>query len=46
VANEECVKRMKAEPFEAFTFKMVGVANYQLGNYGVAAKVLWQGRAK
>ena len=42
VANEDFVKRMKAEPFETFTFKVVKVANYQLGNYGVAAKRLWQ----
>jgi len=42
VANEDFVKRMKAEPLETFTFKVVGVANYQLGNYGVAAKKLWE----
>jgi acid phosphatase (class A) len=46
VANEDFAKRMKSEPFEAFTFKVVGVATYQLGNYGVAAKMLWQSRRK
>lgn len=43
VAKEEFVKQMKAEPFEAFTFKPDGVAIYQLGNFGTAAKKLWQG---
>ena len=42
VANEDFVKRMKAEPFESFPFKVAGVAAYQLGNYGVAAKRLWR----
>ena len=42
VANEDFVKRMKEDPFEAFTFKASGVATYQLGNYGVAAKKLWE----
>jgi len=42
VANEDFVKRMKAEPFEAFTFKADEVAVYQLGNFGTAAKMLWQ----
>lgn len=41
VANEDFVKRMKAEPFETFTFKAEGVAIYQLGNFGTAAKLLW-----
>jgi 2'-5' RNA ligase len=44
VANEDFVKRMKAELFEAFTFKADGVAVYQLGNFGTAAKMLWQYR--
>jgi len=42
VANEDFVKRMKAEPYEPFTFKADGVAIYQLGNFGTAAKMLWQ----
>jgi len=45
VATESFVKRLKAEPFEAFTFKPKDVAIYQLGNYGVAAKKLWQSGA-
>jgi len=42
VANEDFVKSMKAEPFEAFTFRPDGAAVYQLGNFGTAAKMLWQ----
>jgi hypothetical protein len=42
VATEAFVKQLKAEPFEAFSFKPVGVAIYQLGNFGTAAKKLWQ----
>lgn len=46
VANEDFVKQLKAESFEAFTFKAKGVAVYQLGNFGTAAKKLWQYQAK
>jgi phosphoglycolate phosphatase-like HAD superfamily hydrolase len=42
VATEAFVKQLKAEPFEAFTFKPAGVAIYQLGNFGTASKKLWQ----
>jgi len=42
VANEDFVKGMKAQPFEAFTFKVDGVAIYQLGNFGTASKKLWE----
>ena len=42
VAPEAFVKQLKAEPFAAFTFKPVGVAVYHLGNFGTAAKKLWQ----
>ena len=45
VAKEDFVKQLKAEPFEAFTFKPVGVGIYQLGNFGTAAKKLWQNQA-
>ena len=45
VAPEAFVKQLKAEPFAAFTFKPVGVAVYQLGNFGTAAKKLWQSPA-
>ena len=46
VANEEFVKRMKAEPYEAFTFSPDGVAICQLGNFGSAGKRLWPNRAR
>jgi 2'-5' RNA ligase superfamily len=42
VAHEDFVKGMKAEPFDAFTFKVAGAAVYHLGNFGTAAKKLWQ----
>jgi len=42
VASEAFVKQLKAEPFEAFAFRPKDVAIYQLGNFGVAAKKLWQ----
>jgi hypothetical protein len=42
VAHENFVEQMKARPFEKFTFKCVGVADYQLGNFGTAQKQLWQ----
>jgi 2'-5' RNA ligase superfamily len=42
VATEAFVKQLKAEPFEAFTFKPSAVAIYQLGNFGTAAKELWK----
>jgi len=45
VANESFVKQMKAEPFQEFTFKPTGVDIYQLGNFGTAAKKLWQNEA-
>jgi len=45
VAKEDFVKQLKAQPFEAFTFKPDGVAVYQLGNFGTAAKKLWQSQA-
>lgn len=45
VAHEDFVKRMKAEPSETFSFKVDGVAIYQLGNFGTAVKLLWQNEA-
>jgi hypothetical protein len=45
VAPEAFAKQLKAEPFEAITFKPDGVAIYQLGNFGTAAKWLWQTQA-
>jgi 2'-5' RNA ligase len=41
VAQEAFVKQLKAEPFQDFAFKPVGVAVYHLGNFGTAAKKLW-----
>jgi 2'-5' RNA ligase superfamily protein len=40
VATEAFVKQLKAEPFEAISFKPAGVAIYQLGNFGTASKKL------
>ena len=45
VASEEFVRQLIAEPFEAFAFRPKDVAIYQLGNFGVAAKKLWQSEA-
>ena len=45
VAPEAFVKQLKAEHFAAFTFQPVGVGIYHLGNFGVAAKRLWQSQA-
>ncbi len=42
VAPEAFAKQLKAAPFQAFGFKPVGVAIYHLGNFGTAAKKLWQ----
>jgi hypothetical protein len=46
VAHEDFVKRLKAEPFETFSFKPAAVAIYQLGNFGTAQKKLWEWHAK
>jgi 2'-5' RNA ligase len=46
VAHEDFVKKMKAEPFEEFTFRPAGVAIYQLGNFGTAQKKLWEWNAR
>jgi hypothetical protein len=35
------LKQLKAETFDVFTFKADGVAVYQLGDFGTAAKKLW-----
>ncbi len=45
VATEAFVKQLKAEPFEAVTFKAKDVAVYQLGIFGTAAKRLWMTKA-
>jgi hypothetical protein len=46
VAHEDFVKRLKAQPFEKFSFKPSGVAIYQLGNFGTAQKKLWEWHPK
>jgi hypothetical protein len=40
VAPREYLDKMRAEPFEPFTFSPAGVAVYQLGPFGTAAKKL------
>jgi hypothetical protein len=40
VASEDYLKKMLAEPFQAFTFSPVGASVYQLGSYGAARKKL------
>jgi hypothetical protein len=42
VATEAFSKRMKAAPFENFTFSPYGLAVFQIGNFGTAAKKLWE----
>lgn len=46
VAKEDFAKQLKAEPFDSFTFMPIGVAIYHLGNFGTAAKKLWQYQGK
>lgn len=45
VAHEDFVDKLKAQPFEKFTFNLAGVAIYQLGNFGTAQKRLWESQA-
>jgi hypothetical protein len=40
VATREYLDKMLAEPFDPFTFGLVGASIYQLGNYGTARKRL------
>jgi phosphoglycolate phosphatase-like HAD superfamily hydrolase len=40
IASQDYLKRMLAEKYEAFTFSLVGVSVYQLGNMGTARKEL------
>jgi hypothetical protein len=44
VAKQAFVKELKAEPFKSFSGKARGVAVYQLGDFGTAAKKLWEPR--
>jgi hypothetical protein len=40
IAAQDYLKKMLAEPFEAFTFSPAGVSVYQIGNFGTARKKL------
>ena len=44
IASQDYLKKMLAEPFDAFTFSPAGASVYQLGNFGTARKMLkaWQ----
>jgi heat shock protein HslJ/phosphoglycolate phosphatase-like HAD superfamily hydrolase len=46
LGKEDFVKQMKATPYMPFTFKIAGVSVYQLGDFGTAAKILWQDQAR
>jgi hypothetical protein len=41
VAHIPFVKRMQAQPFPMFRFRVAGAAIYHLGNFGTAARELW-----
>ena len=41
LGSREFVDKLKAEPFESFTFKARAVEVYQLGEFGTAQKWLW-----
>jgi len=40
VAHPDYLKKMVAEPFDAFTFSPEALSVYQLGNFGTARKKL------
>jgi len=40
IASQDFLKKMLAEPFDAFTFSPAGASVYQLGNFGTARKML------
>jgi len=42
VATEAYLKQLKAAPFEPFAFSPEALAVFQLGNFGTAAKKLWE----
>jgi phosphoserine phosphatase len=44
-STEAFAKKLKAEPFETFSFRPTDAAIYQLGNFGTAAKELWRSPA-
>ena len=41
IGTRDFVKAFKAEPFEAFAFRAVSVSLYQLGDFGVAQRKLY-----
>ncbi|MGE0374362.1 MAG: HAD family hydrolase, partial [Planctomycetaceae bacterium] len=41
LGTREFVDKLKAEPFESFTFKPRSLSVYQLGEFGTAQKLLW-----
>jgi 2'-5' RNA ligase superfamily len=42
VATEAFLMQLKAAPFETFKFGPDGLAVFQIGNFGTAAKKLWE----
>ena len=42
IGREEPLTQLKAAPFDGLTFKADAVAVYQLGDFGTAAKKLWE----
>jgi hypothetical protein len=40
IASQDYLKKIFAEPFDAFTFSPAGASVYQLGNFGTARKML------
>jgi hypothetical protein len=42
IANEAFLKRLKAAPFEPFGFWPDALAIFQIGNFGTAARKLWE----
>jgi hypothetical protein len=46
IAKQDFANELKAKPFTQFTFSPVGAAVYHLGDFGTAAKKLWQYQGK
>jgi hypothetical protein len=42
IATEVFLKQLKAAPFEPFAFRPDALAVFQIGNFGTAAKKLWE----
>ena len=41
LGTREFLQKLKAEPFQSFSFKARSVSVYQLGDFGTAQKLLW-----